>query len=201
MLIKLHDQTITIESEPVSADEIVANINHLLDMAQVSLDYLIIDGIEVAAGFENYLSANRRTIRLIEVMTKSLQRQILEQLNEAVAYLDRALPEVSILADEFYQGAKQSSWEKFDQLLEGIQWLAQVVSTIQNREILPNWDQFQNVAVTMLKKLGELGKALQDFDRILMADLFKYEIEPTLEELRTLCKNTLSSGEYKNALN
>jgi hypothetical protein len=201
MLIKLHDQTIIIENESVSAAEIVANINHLLEMAQVSLDYLIIDGIEVVADFENYLSVNRSTIRLIEVITKSLQRQILEQLDEAVAYLDRAVPEVAILADEFYQGAKQSSWEKFDQLLEGIQWLALVVSTIQNKELLPNWDQFQKIAVTMLKKLGELGKALQDFDRILMADLIKYEIEPTLEELRTLCKNTLSSGEYKNVLN
>jgi hypothetical protein len=201
MLIKLHNQIMTIEGESISATEIVSNINHLLEIDQVSLDYLIIDGIEVFADFEQYLSENIRTIDLIEIMTKSYHEQIMGQLNEAVNYLERAIPEVTVLADEFYQGAKQSTWEKFDQLLEGIQWLAQIVCVIQNKTLLPNWDQFQNIAVTMLKQLGELGKALQDFDRILMADLIKYEIGPIMEELLALCKKTLTPGENKNALN
>jgi len=119
-----------------------------------------------------------------------------EQIREGLDYLERALPEVESLADEFYQGAESNTWDKFDLFLEGLQWLAQLTHSLQNPKTVANWANYQRAATELLKKLGELDTALQVGDQVLMADLIKYELYPLLEELRFQLEKTLKAREH-----
>ncbi|HYH02268.1 MAG TPA: hypothetical protein VEC37_04150 [Bacillota bacterium] len=201
MVIKLRELEVTLPNDTVSAEEVVNQIQNLLDNAQMIIKDLVINGAVVEDDHEGFIAANLLAIENIEVIGKPLQEFVFEQVEEGLAYLDRALPEVESLADEFYQGSANGTWDKFDLLLEGIQWLAQLTHAVQNPAIIANWADYQKTSVGLLQKLGELGSALQVMDQVLIADLIKYEIYPLLEELRLQFEKTLSAREYGDDTN
>jgi hypothetical protein len=194
MLIKLLGQEVALSDQQTTPVEILRTIDNMLALSQMALDFLRIDGIEVRENYEAILTQNWQQIGLIEIKAKSTRELAGEQLQDAQVYLERALPEVAVLADEFYSGAVGSTWEKLDSLLEGLQWLARFTYNMQNPEVAVNCADYQQILVKMLKKLGELGSALQVMDQTLIAYLIKYEITALLEELRLKVDNTVMVG-------
>lgn len=201
MVIKLREQEVTLPNDTVNAKEVVNHIRALLDNSQIVMENLVINGSVVEDDYEEFIAANLLTIEDIEILGRPLQEYIFEQVREGLAYLERALPEVENLADQFYQGCSNGTWEKFDLLLEGIQWLAQLTHTVQNPEIITNWSDYQKTSVEMLQKLGELGSALQNMDQVLIADIIKYEIYPLLGNLQFQLEKTLNAQEHVNDIN
>jgi hypothetical protein len=194
MLIKLFGQEVALADQQTTPDEILRTIDNMLAQSKMTLDFLRIDGIAIRENYEVILTRNWRQIGLIEIKAKSTRELAGEQLQDAQNYLARALPEVVDLADEFYLGAAGSTWEKLDSLLEGLQWLAQFTYNMQNPEVALNCYDYQQILVKMLRKLGELGSALQVMDQRLLAHLIKYEITALLEELRLKVDNTVMIG-------
>lgn len=134
----------------------------------------------------------------IELKVKIMEDFIRANLQNAVDYLQRAIPEVRALSDSFYRGASKETWQKFEQLLEGLQWLAEVCSGVREKQNLPNSDHYREIVIKMGEKLGELGEALEKPDQVLIGDLIVYEILPVLEELDIQAKMSLSFGESQN---
>lgn len=200
MNIKIMDGFLDLSDRNSDCQEMLNQLHIMLEAAQLTVDYMIVDGVEVMQDYQGYLAEHWEQIQEIEVKTKTQQEFAVEYLVSATQYLQRVIPEVKSLADQFYQGASNLTWHKFEQLLEGLQWLTEIYSIIPNLNSPVNWNEYGKTVISLLGKLGELGEAMQNSDQVLIADLILYEITPVLEEIQLQIAMILGSKEQKDDL-
>lgn len=202
MQLILSNKTYDFSNKLAAIDEMIQQINGALHEAQLYFSHLIIDGVTVYDQFEEYLIDHIDDIKIIEVETKNAKQFTNDLLLMGEDYLKGAIPEVSKLADEFYKGATQNTWEKFQQLLEGLQWLYQFIDTVnENPEQPYNWEQFLEVSGNLQNELQNLNEALLNNDAILIGDLISYEILPLLERFKDELTNTIDHQGQRTDLN
>src|SRR5699024_6922886 len=96
----------------------------------------------------------------------------------------------------------QENWISLSELFEGIQWLASMISTIDQSIIRPkNWDVVVEAATTLQNELGELEEALENTDTILVGDILQYEILPAFETFGTEIKHAIDTEGIRYDLN
>jgi hypothetical protein len=202
MIVKLLEHTLEYDNKPSSIEEIFAKINEQLNDSDHHFSHLIIDNEEVYENHDAYIFENVEQINQIEVKVKSIKEFVNELLLSIEEYLHRALPEVEILVDEFYQGPKPESWEKFNQLLQGIQWLDQVIITIDQSKFTPkNWDDYLKISASLKAELQNMEEAVENKDMILIADIIQYEIIELLKSYEESVKTTIDQEGYHHDIN
>ena len=71
-------------------------------------------------------------------------------LISAENYLERAKPELMILAQAFSEESTKDIWSDLEQLLEGIQWLDDMLKVIDSAKKHPsNWVSYKKHEVVM----------------------------------------------------
>lgn len=129
----------------------------------------------------------------------NIDPEIRELIVTADEYLTGALPEIHRLAEEYYAGATESTWAKFGQLVEGLQWIHFMLAEVKGK--CGQLERFQGYAVIDLEQpVTSLEEALRNQDQILMADVIQYEIVPQLEQLHEQVQRTLTSHEFREEL-
>jgi hypothetical protein len=99
-------------------------------------------------------------------------------------YLERAIPEVNKLADEFSQEIGQSTWNNFSQLMEGLRFIFDMLEVIDaHQELCYNALQFGTIRANMVEAITVLQEATETQDRVSLSDILRYEIVPLLEKL------------------
>ncbi len=181
--VKILDQKYELTNEQTAIGELFSMIEEKLKSTGYIFTALVVDGVEIETDYALYLSQRINDIQEIEVVAKSFRTLMAETMASAADYLERARPEVENLSGEFYRGPTEESWQKLGQLLEGLQWLIEAVSTVENYqpEKLPasGWETEFEAKTKMLQE------ALENSDHVLLGDLLQYEIAPfffTLEE-------------------
>ena len=168
-------QTIIYDIKPTT-ENIIEKINELLSKDYYFSHY-IADGIEVLESHEDYLNQNINEIKRIEIIGKTVKEFVNDILLSAEAYINRATPELGTLAEEFYINAKADSWSRFSELLEGLQWITDMLSSIEDSTVKPlNWGEYAQISTEMQGILKNLEKALLNEDHVLIGDLIEYEI-------------------------
>ncbi len=176
-------QTIKFDIKPTT-ENIIEKINELLSK-DYYFSHFIADGIEVFNSHEEYLNQNINDIERIEIIAKTVKEFVNDILLSAEAYLNRASPELGTLSEEFYDNAKADAWSRFSQLLEGLQWLTDMLSSIGDCSVKPlNWGEFVQISNEMQGILKNLEEALQNEDHVLIGDLIQYEIIENFNALR-----------------
>ncbi|HHY74183.1 MAG TPA: hypothetical protein GX497_13365 [Bacillus bacterium] len=202
MQLILLEKTYDYPNKVESIDELIQQIIDTLNESNLYFNYLIVDGVEVYDECEEYLLDRINDIKKIEVEAKTVETFTSDLLLMGENYLKGAIPEVSKLADEFYKGATQNTWEKFQQLLEGLQWLYQFIETVNKNSERPyNWDQFLEISGNLQNELQNLNEALVNNDAILIGDLISYEIQPLLERFKDELTNTIDHQGQRTDLN
>lgn len=167
-----------------SPEEIMTKINELLT-DQYYYSHLIVDEVEVYEEPESYFLKRQESISTIEIAVKTVQEFVNEVLIMADNYLKRAIPEMKVLADGFYQNPKADKWNDFSVMLEGMQWLNQLVDSIDKAKERPgNWNECIKHAFQLEIELKNLEKAVVNIDSVLIADIIQYELLPVYEALR-----------------
>ena len=168
-------QTIKFDIKPTT-ENIIEKINELLSK-DYYFSHFIADGIEVLESHEDYLNQSINEIERIELIAKTVKEFVNDILLSAEAYINRATPELGTLAEEFYDNPNADSWSRFSQLIEGLQWLTDMLSLIGDSNGKPlNWAEFIEVSNEMKGILKNLEEALQNEDHVLIGDLIQYEI-------------------------
>ena len=143
MRVKILDQELELANHPSSIEELFLRIEENLKDTGYAFTSLTVDGVEIETDYALYLSQRIGEIQEIEVGVKSFRTLMAEMMASAEDYLGRARPEVEKLSTEFYQGPTEKSWHKFTQLLEGLQWLLEVVTTLESyhpeKQNTPGW--------------------------------------------------------------
>ena len=130
------DQSYKFANEPESVPALLNTVEDILTKNNMILSHLVIDCLEVNEDFEIYLLNNIDLLTNISVEARTLEEWLDEMIVSASEYLNRCIPALEELGTEFYQGPDQDSWLNFEQMLEGIEWLNQLVDQISRQESL-----------------------------------------------------------------
>jgi len=193
-------QTIKYDNIP-TAEVIIEKINGLLEK-DYYFSHFIVDGTEVFENHETYLNKNLDRIGQIEIVAKTVEEFLNDILLSAEDYIKRAIPELRTLAEEFYGNSKSETWDRLDQLLEGLQWLNEMLSVIDDISTTPfNWEKYLQISSTLNHEIENLSEAIANKDDILIGDIIQYELIPNFEALSKEIQKTIDTEGTRHDLN
>lgn len=188
-------------TQPVMTEEVIENINLLLGK-EYYFSHLIADGMKVEESPEQYLLDKVDSINELQVIAVEAKEFVNNLLLSAEEYVRRAIPHLDDLADAFYHDPTSENWMTLDELLEGIQWLASMITTVDQSTVRPqNWDAVVEPAVELQDEFGTLEEALENVDTVLVADILQYEVQPTFETFAEEIKRAVDTEGMRHDLN
>lgn len=193
-------ETIQLNNE-LSLEFVKEKINSLL-ADQYFFSHLVVDGVEIYEEPEQYLEQHLHDINELEIIARTVQEFVNDLLLTAEDYTKRAIPEIEALADHFYNHPNHEGWNKFGQLLEGLQWLTHMIQTIDSFSQKPeNWMNYLKASIAVEEELKNLKEALENKDHVLIADIINYEILPYFTTLGAEIQHTIDTEGYRHDLN
>ncbi|MEK5040722.1 hypothetical protein [Sporosarcina sp. FSL K6-3457] len=190
MKLTFQEQQIEFDKTP-SSDEVVAKINELLK-ENYYFSHFIADGTEIYEEHEDYLIVNIDRIEKLEIIAKTEKEFLNDILLSAEAYLKRAKPEIVLLPEGFYSNPSSEVKTKFGQLMEGLQWLDEMLAVIDRSKERPgDWDKCMELSESMKTEIVSLSEAVENSDNVLIADIIQYEFIPIFESLESEIGNII----------
>jgi len=202
MIITLMDSVLTLDNTPESVRKLIQMIDNIREADDCVLSCMIVDGLEIYDGYEDYLLDRLSQVESIQVSVQTRKESLDESLLVASGYLERALPSLKELASEFYNGASTEAWGQFEQFLEGMQWLGELINKLErSKHGFKSWKSDGSVASDFSEIINNLFQAVNNSDLILIGDTLKYEFMPLLQTLRTDIQRTVDSEVVRNGFN
>lgn len=183
------------DNNEAGIEQILHTIEEKAAATQSVFSHLIIDGIAVFDDFADYLQNNLANIKVIQVQFLTLREYLQSVLVSTSEYLQRAIPAVEQLADSVYTQIDTDNWQQISQLIEGIQWLHDsftVMDQLPNLAGLVNdygqWNLYSQALSELVEVVPTISEPLKYADQVSISDIILYEIKPAMEKLN----NTLS---------
>lgn len=183
MHIEVLDKIYECENDITAVEEVFNLVNQLLVESNQNLRCLEIDGLELDQGLDQYIVENIKTIKTIVVKVKTLQELLDDTLISVKEYSQRAILEIDKLVDEFYHEVSSATWDKFGQLLEGLQYIIDSLNVISEHQDGFLNTQFATIKQNLQKRIVMLQEALESQDRVRISDVLLYEITPSFKSL------------------
>ena len=188
-------------TELANVEVVIEKINELL-ADKYYYSHLIVDGKEIYEQLESFLIESLESVSTIELVVKTVREFVDEVLIMAKDYLTNAIPEMTLLADGFYQSPTSENWGEFSNMLEGMQWLNQTINLIDKSKERPaNWNECIKLAAEFEMELKNLEQAVENTDSVLIADIIQYELLPVYEALLIEVNTTIDTEVTRNDLN
>lgn len=179
--------------DKLTSDDVIEKINELLQ-ENYYFSHFIADGTEIYEDHENYLIVNLGRIEKLEVIVKTEKEFLNDVLLSTLEYLQRAKPELVALPISFYENPTVETHKEFEKLLEGLQWLDEMLTIIGNSNDRPkSWELYLNLSQKIKTEIINLGDAVENSDNVLTADVIQYEFLPIFEELELLVEKSIDS--------
>lgn len=186
MRVVMRDKTLQYDNTEQGMIALFHQIESIQAEDKLIFDHLTVDGVEVYHEVEEYLRDHLVDITQITVHLLSTEELKLQVLHSVYEYVNRAVPEIQLLTDQMYKGLSTEVWGKFGQLLEGLQWLSQTATFIQDHN---GSHEFEPSLLSFQKELEGFEEALDQEDNVLLGDIMQYEIIPRFEEIEgSLCE-------------
>lgn len=200
MKLLFQKETIEFEQSP-TMEEVIEQINELMG-DKFYFSHLIADRQEVTEAPEEYLLQNLTSITELEVIAFEAKQFVNDLLLSSEEYVERAMPHITDLSDAFYHSPGRENWITLSELFEGIQWLASMITTVDQSIARPmNWDAVLEPATELQDELGELEEALENADTVLVADMLQYEVLPAFETFAVEIKKAIDTEGMRYDLN
>lgn len=201
MNLKFMDEVLTIENNFEALNEALTKCNERLEDSDYVFSHFLIDGTEMYDDVEGYLQEHLNSVNEIELILRTKAEMINDIMLSAESYLTNAIPEIHQLVDEFYSNPTEESWGKFGQLIEGMQWLVQMVATIDSLEHkISNWNDYLTNVATLEQELQTLLDAMENADYVLIADIIQYELIPSLTNLQAMLTTSIDTDGKREQL-
>lgn len=151
---------------------------------------IVIDDTVFYNDYDVYLLQNFRTIENIEIYTTTQVEGIKTALYELQDYNRKLLLIVEQIADAFYGGLSEESWELFSQFTQGMGWIYDTLAVIRAGIINIGVYQSKLMLIEQTMKqledqLRNIQEALKDGDHILVGDLLQFEMKGIIQALAT----------------
>ncbi|MGP3561703.1 hypothetical protein [Geobacillus sp. BK01] len=184
MQLNIFGQTFEYRNDRSELEAMLQKIFAMVAESDRQLSHLVIDGVEVYDEMEAYMEERIDSIRTIDVVAVTIEEYIRDVFQTMHSYLTRALPEIERIIDEFYQTPSEHTWIRFEQMLEGIQWINQVLYWLAEHPQHPfDRQALARIRETLAEQLRQLLEAVEAGDSILIADLIQYEVKPLWKDI------------------
>ncbi|WP_027717724.1 hypothetical protein [Desulfovirgula thermocuniculi] len=160
------------------------------------IEAVVIDGIPV---YDNHLEAIASTwpaIEKLEVITVPCAEACRRLAGSLRSYLSGLLPHLEDLANEFYLGAGQQTWKRFEQLLENLQWVVQGLQVLAKSLPKPLPCALESCSQAFYQVTEELWKAVERKDGFAIGDILRQELAEQLELLEAALGELEESGSW-----
>lgn len=202
MRLIINGQIEEFENNISSIKSVLTLIQQVLDQENLELSHLVVNGIPVYRDYENYLNKQIETITEIVAETLKLKPLIEETLVSAYAYITNAVALLKPLSDAYYLSPRQDDWKQLADLFEGIGWLLDTTTRIDQIEQLYSyllnydiWNEYVQSMTGLNEQIKELEQAMMNRDYVLIGDLILYEILPVFETAGEKLRFLAPSGE------
>ena len=199
MIIHILDKSLEYENKQEVLDTIFKEIDNIVNSANMIFSHLIIDGQEVYNDFYDYFLDNMKNIQEVKVVTRTAKEAFEEILLSTIDYLNRAIPEIEVLSNEFYKTPSRESWGKLGDLLEGIKWIMDTFMIIDADFDLKNivnryedWNIYAEDIYKLNEILIEFEEILENSDFVSTADILSYEIIPLFNDMKKKLEKLIS---------
>lgn len=191
MKVYILDKVLEYNNDKSIIDSMFQEIDDILEKSKYFFSHLVVDDIEVYEDYHDYFIDNIRNIREVKVISKTLKELASNIMFSTIDYLNRAIPEIVILSNEFYKTPTEQSWFKFSDLLEGITWIMDSFAAIDTNERLKDivssyeeWNHYAKDIFSLQELLRELEEVIENQDIVSMADMLSYEINPLFKDMK-----------------
>jgi hypothetical protein len=200
VLIGEHEWLFANEIEQV--DLLFKKLNSLLESNDLNIINMVVDGAEIYQDYYKYIIIHLNSIQIIQVEAQPVNHLIEDIFSSTRDYLIRSIPEIRKLADQLYIGPTQNSWTLFEQFIEGVQWIIQMLDLVDKfKHISCDTGNFRIIATDIKGLLIQMEEAMQDNDTTAIADFLIFEIVPVFESLLNQVANTINNEGKSNDLN
>lgn len=199
MIIHILGKSLEYENKQEVLDTIFKEIDNIVNSANMIFSHLIIDGQEVYNDFYDYFLDNMKNIQEVKVVTRTAKEAFEEILLSTIDYLNRAIPEIEVLSNEFYKTPSRESWGKLGDLLEGVKWIMDTFMIIDADFGLKNivnryedWNIYAEDIYKLNEILIEFEEILENSDFVSTADILSYEIIPLFNDMKKKLEKLIS---------
>jgi hypothetical protein len=192
MQVQISEESWNYSNDAAEVEKLMGDIQAFLNQTGLYLSAMRVDANEIYEDYQDYIMDHIHEIECIEVVAHTIEEMTNQILLSTEQYLERAIPNMRQLSREFYQGPSADSWDNMSQMVEGLQWIYQMVHSVVQAdtgsdERLP----FQGVIAQFDDALPGLSDAVEMKDAVAIADAITYELLPVINGLYELIKNTI----------
>ena len=191
MKIHILDKVLEYENHIDILDTMFDEVNNIVSGTSLIFSHLIIDGVIVYDDYYDYLLDNIRNIEEVIIVVKTAKKISEEVLLSTIDYLDRSIPEIEMLSNEFYKTPSKESWQKLMDLIEGIRWIMDTFVSIDSNGELKNivnsyeeWNLYAKDVYSLQELMMDFEEILRNNDFISTGDILSYEIVPLFKEMK-----------------
>ena len=146
-----------------------------------------IDGQESSPDTPEAQKTPLSEIATLEVEISTLSDIINKNIENADAYLIRLLPGIEKSVELFRMGNEQEANKFFINIIDGVDWLSQVLDTILTAKAISpdtvfDGKSIQDRQASLVDLTQQMVDANKNQDWVLLADLLEYEILPYYQE-------------------
>lgn len=185
MLVTLHNQTRQIENSASGLANFFGELSGWLEENKLHVNLMRIDGQEIYADFEEYITEHLSSVQHVEVDVVTLDEYAAELIDSAREYCAQAVNLLPGLSAAYYQSPTTDTWEQFQEFLEGAAWLIKLTELL--RELAPTGASTVGLTETGEALGGVLTELLEAVERqqfTEVGDLLQYEVLPRFEQLQ-----------------
>ncbi|MCF6459540.1 hypothetical protein [Clostridium sp. Cult3] len=191
MKVYILDEILKYENCKSILDDMFKEIEHKVSSSNLVFSHFIIDGFELYDDFYDYFLDNIRNIKEVEVITKTIKEISQDIIITTIDYYYRAIPEIEILANEFYKTTSRESWHKLMALVEGVKWIMDTFVAIDTNPQLQDivrsyegWNRYAKDVYSLQEIMLDFEDVLENSDFVSTADLLSYKIAPLFKEMK-----------------
>lgn len=191
MKIYILNKVLEFENDAESIEDILEEVQNIITTSNYILSHFEVDGDEVHDDFHDYFSQNIGSIKKVKVVTKTMKDIIEDILISNVEYLEEAIFEVEVLANDFYREPTRDSWGELVKLLESIRWLMDTFNLVdvndELRYIVTSYETWNLYAkdIYILKDIMEsFGETFGGDDIVFVPEILSDEIVPLFKDMK-----------------
>lgn len=202
------DKVLEFKNDKKELDNIFNEINQVISDSNCILYCLDIDGKQIYDDYYEYFFENIAQINEVKAITKTFDDLVMDTIISTKDYLDRAIPEIERLADDYYRTPTQDSWNHLAQLLEALQWIMNSFFTIDKNcniekvvKSYEAWNLYAKDVYSLKDLMYEFEEVLNSQDYISIADILAYEIFPLFKQMINKLSLLVGEEEDGNVIN
>jgi hypothetical protein len=184
MQVIVEEQIWDFKNESSDVDRLFQQLEQHVQIKGLLINSIIVDEVEVVGDGYQYIMEHIDNVHYVEVRLVTAKQNCDVILISAEQYMSRALPLIESLVSGFYRNPTGETWDSFNQFLEGVDWILQALSKVEQSCIAyQGLDDVLAVSLKLQSEINHLAEALSHKDMTLIGDIINYEINPLLESI------------------